>query len=73
MERVAVESHDIAVVGYARETRELEITFRRGGVYHYQNVPESVYRELMAAPSVGSYFSQNIKDKYPCRKATQSK
>lgn len=68
MERVAVESHDIAVIGYSRETCELEITFRRGGVYCYRNVPESLYRELQAAPSVGGYFSQNIKEKYPYKK-----
>ena len=68
MERVAVESHDIAVIGYSRETGELEVTFRRGGVYCYRNVPESLYRELLAAPSVGEYFSRNIKEKYPHKK-----
>ncbi|OGV42094.1 MAG: hypothetical protein A2X46_05880 [Lentisphaerae bacterium GWF2_57_35] len=32
--------------------------------YEYKNVPESVYKELMAAESKGSYFVKNIKGKY---------
>jgi hypothetical protein len=68
MERVAVQSNEIAVVGYSAETSTLEITFRRGGVYHYLNVPEEVHRALLQASSVGTYFAQQIKDVYSCQK-----
>ena len=40
MERTAVRSRDIAVIGYDATTLTLEITFRAGGVYHYSGVPE---------------------------------
>ena len=68
MERTAVTSKDIAIVGYDSGARTLEIAFRGGGVYHYSNVPADVYQALMAAPSHGTYFNQNIKDKYSCKK-----
>ncbi|MFA6601026.1 MAG: KTSC domain-containing protein [Candidatus Omnitrophota bacterium] len=68
MERIAVESREIAVVGYAEETSTLEVTFRRGGVYRYREVPSGVYRQLMEAPSLGTFFAQQIKDRYPYEK-----
>lgn len=68
MERTAVQSRDIAIVGYDRETSTLEVTFRRGGVYVYDQVPRDTYAGLMAAPSCGTFFNQNIKDKFSCKK-----
>ena len=70
MERVAVQSRDLAIVGYDLKSQMLEITFRRGGVYRYQNVPETIFKGLMAAASHGTYFNQNIKDKYRCEKVS---
>ena len=68
MERLAVQSREIAVVGYDAQASTLEITFRRGGVYHYFNVPAKVHEELMEANSLGTYFSDHIKDKYSYQK-----
>ena len=68
MERVAVQSRDIAIVGYDPETQALEIAFRNGGVYRYSGVPAGVHESLMSAASHGTYFNQNIKDRYPCTK-----
>ena len=68
MQRTAVKSRDIAIVGYDPKTSTLEIAFRIGGVYHYSRVPEEVYKELMASPSQGKYFDQKIKHKYPYAK-----
>lgn len=70
--RTAVQSREIAIVGYDSESSTLEIVFRRGGVYHYSEVPEEIYRGLMAAPSRGVYFSHHIKDKYPYQKVSYS-
>ena len=64
MERTAVRSQEIAIVGYDEETRTLEIVFRRGGVYHYFDVPQGTYHTLMAAPSRGTYFSQAVKNRF---------
>lgn len=65
MERKAVQSKDLSIVGYHPEKEELEVTFKAGGVYVYTGVPEVVYQALMHAQSHGTYFNQHIKDKYP--------
>jgi hypothetical protein len=54
-------------VGYDAEARVLEIEFDSGTVYQYLGVPESVYRELLAAPSKGSYFDGRIRYQYSHR------
>lgn len=63
MQRAHVSSSDLASVGY--ENSMLEIEFHSGGIYRYLHVPESVYTNLMSAPSKGTYFHASIKDKYP--------
>ncbi len=68
MERVPVQSRDIAIIGYEEKTLTLEVAFRGGGVYHYQNVPAEIYKNLMSATSHGTYFNQNIKDSYSYKK-----
>ena len=70
MERIAVQSRDIAIVGYDPETLMLEITFRGGGVYQYKDVTEAVYQNLLRAESLGTYFNQNIKNSYEYVKVT---
>ncbi len=66
--RIAVDSPNIASVGYDRENRILEIEFHHGDVYQYFNVPGYVYNELMNASSIGSYFINEIKKKYNYKK-----
>lgn len=61
MKRQAVESSNLASVGYDANSNTLEIAFNNGGVYQYFNVPESVYDGLMNASSHGQYFDRNIK------------
>lgn len=64
MNRIAVRSRDIAIIGYDPETKTLEIAFRIGGVYHYAGVPEKTYQGLMTASSQGKYFDREIKNCY---------
>ena len=60
-----VESTLIKEVGYDAATQVLTLTFvDQEGTYEYQKVPESVYKELMAAESKGSFFAKNIKGKF---------
>lgn len=68
MERTAVRSKDIAIVGYDASMQVLEVAFKTGGVYHYQNVPESVHQAFLKAPSQGIYFRDQIREKYPSQK-----
>ena len=53
MNMTPVSSSNIASIGYENGT--LYVAFNRGGLYAYSGVPESVYRELMSAPSHGHY------------------
>ena len=64
MERTAVPSREIAIVGYDAESSTLEIVFRRGGVYHYFDVPLEIYQGLMSAPSRGIYFDRTVKTRF---------
>ena len=65
MRRVSVESSVIAEVGYEPQTAVLEIVFTSGEAYRYYAVPPSVHRGLLAARSVGGFFSERIRDVYP--------
>lgn len=61
MKRESVESSNLASVGYDADNQILEIEFNDGGIYHYSNVPQSVYSGLMNANSHGQYFDRFIK------------
>ena len=63
--RQSVTSSMILSVGYDSASGVLEIEFRRGPrVYRYFDVPEFLYRGLMAARSKGRFFTTRIADRY---------
>lgn len=64
MLRQVVESQIIHSVGYEKATGLLEVQFRNGWVYRYDDVPEAVHSELMKAPSHGRYLKRHIVDDY---------
>jgi len=66
--RKPARSSNLDEIGYDHDVNLLEIRFKNGGVYQYSGVPVSIYKELMSAPSEGSYFHHCIRDKYPCIK-----
>jgi len=68
MKMTPVSSSNLASVGYDSATRTLHVEFKSGAVYEYYDVPEAEYQGLIDAPSKGSYFHQNIKDRYRYRK-----
>ncbi len=65
MQRVPVSSSNLRSIGYDPITYTLEIEFHSGGIYQYTNVPQTIYQQLMAAPSLGKYFHANIRNMYP--------
>lgn len=65
-----VRSRDLALIGYDAATSVLEVVFRAGGVYRYQQVPEEVYQGLMQASSHGSYFQKHIKGRFSYTKVS---
>ena len=60
-----VPSTAIKKMKYDPKTRELWVTFQGSSKkYWYPRVPEEKVREMMAAPSKGEYFMNNIHDQY---------
>jgi hypothetical protein len=64
MKRTPVDSSVLASAGYDQVAAVLELEFISGSVYRYAEVPERVYRELLAAESKGEYFREHIEDRY---------
>ncbi len=64
MERVQVESTNLASVGYDHDSATLEIKFHSGGIYQYSGVPQDIYKSLMKAGSKGDYFNNYVKERY---------
>lgn len=58
-----VSSSQIAAVGYEELTLTMTVKFTNGNVYEYANVPKELFDKMMAAKSVGSFFSAEIKSK----------
>lgn len=65
MQRVPVESSNIASVGYDGPRYILEIEFADGAVYQYARVPSHLHEAMMQAESKGAFFHRWIRDQYP--------
>ena len=63
-----VQSSSLAAVGFDASVNELTVSFRNGRVYRYFQVPASIHRALLAAPSVGRTFNETVRDRYPSRR-----
>jgi hypothetical protein len=63
--RDPVSSSTIVSVGYDAPSETLEIQFMSGAVYQYYNVPQSLYDELIVAPSPGQFLAYQIKNAFP--------
>ena len=64
MDRIPIDSSNLADVGYDQDSMLLEVGFRNGTAYQYFDVPYGVYQEFMAATSKGTYFNANIRKNY---------
>lgn len=51
-------------IGYNPKSKTLEVVFRSGKVWVYEEVPKKVYQELLKSESIGSYMRENIIDCY---------
>ena len=67
MKRMMVESRSVSEIGYEPATFELEIEFRNGRSYRYQQVPMAAYRLLLQAPSIGEFVNKQIKPRFEAR------
>jgi KTSC domain-containing protein len=66
-----VESSVIRKVRYDRATATLEIEFHSDKVYRYFAVPHAIYAGLIGAESVGAYFNEKIRERYPEERVTR--
>jgi hypothetical protein len=62
--RQRVQSSALASIGYSKRLHILEIEFVNGAIYRYDEIPPSVYRELMSTDSKARYYDTNIKGNY---------
>lgn len=65
MQRRPVNSSNLAAVGWEEgeqgsEVGQMQVEFRNGAVYAYEDVPRSEYENLLGASSPGRYFNQNV-------------
>jgi hypothetical protein len=63
-----VHSTAIHAIGYDWDRNILEIVFTGGGIYHFANVPASVFMGLLRSPSKGAYFQEHIRGRYENRR-----
>jgi hypothetical protein len=67
VKREPLESRALRSAGYDAEAQLLEIEFRSGRVYRYEQVPASVYDWLLRAPNKGIFVTRQIAGRYPER------
>ena len=68
MERKKVNSSSIRAIGYDERGRVLEVEFNDGHVDQYTGVSPEVHRRLISAPSIVSYFRDNIDESFPAKR-----
>lgn len=68
MIREPVNSSNLRSVGYDEEFKILEIEFKQGRIYQYNNVPLTHFMGLMNAASKGRFFAQYIRDRFPTKR-----
>ena len=68
MDRKKVSSGSIRSVGYDERNRVLEVEFNDGRVNQYSGVSAEVHRRLVSAPSIVSYFRDNVEESFPVKR-----
>jgi hypothetical protein len=58
---------------YDPAKRELRVTFVSGRRYAYDAVPPDVFDAFKSAPSRGTFFNHEIRDRYAFREITRAR
>ncbi|ELA7337576.1 KTSC domain-containing protein [Vibrio diabolicus] len=58
-------SSAISHIGHSYISNTLDVRFRYGGGYRYEGVDEETWRDFYISTSHGTFFNENIKDRYP--------
>ena len=67
VKRHPVDSSTLRSVGYDPDRRILVLEYESGAVYHYFDVPENIFEELMKEDSKGRFVNYRIKPYYRYR------
>ena len=67
MDRKKVSSSSIRSIGYDERNRVLEVEFNDGRVNQYLGVSAEAYRRLVSAPSIVSYFRDNVEEAFTAK------
>ena len=67
MDRKKVSSSSIRSVGYDERNRVLEVEFSDGRITQFSGVSAEVHRRLMSAPSIVSYFRDNVEESFTAK------
>lgn len=59
-------SSNVAALGYDAATKTLQVDFKGGRKYHYQNVPAELFAGLLQSDSKGKYLNAQIRPNYLC-------
>src|SRR5688572_19728977 len=71
IERIKLDSSNLASAGYDEARQILAIEFASSGlVLHYDGFPPEKFGEFAAAESRGRYYAKEIRGKYPARTMT---
>ena len=68
MDRKKVSSGTLRSIGFDERSRVLEVEFSDGKVVQYSGVSAEVHRRLVNAPSIVSYFRDNIEESFTAKR-----
>jgi len=61
MQLIPVTSSNLSQIGYDPDTMTMQIMFKNGSLYAYQNVEPDTYETMMSSGDPGRYFTEIIK------------
>jgi KTSC domain len=68
MDRKRVNSGSIRAIGFDERNRTLEIEFSDGRIVQYAGVSAEIHRRLISAPSIVSYFRDNVEESFTAKR-----
>ena len=68
MDRKNVSSSSIRSIGFDERNRVLEVEFNDGRINQYSGVSAEIHRRLMSAPSIVSYFRDNVEESFTAKR-----
>ncbi len=64
IERLPIDSSNLKAVGYDEARRVLSVEFVSGSIFHYYDVPITVFEEMGSAESRGAFYAKQIRGKF---------